>query len=174
VVKAEKFAALKPEAPLSDWLAFFEPRAPEQRLTAIATVAHQRPAELAQLIRSPDSRLREPALSAVEWFTQVPPEVSEAVLAEGRAVATGVRRFNEMKTDETGFREVQVELRTRFSYWRHAWWRVHQITGVDGRPPVQEILDLALVRAKDTSMDEIVINARAHLDGLKPQANQIQ
>jgi hypothetical protein len=173
VVKAEEFAALKPEAPLSDWLAFFQPRAPEQRLISIATMAHQRPAELAELIRSPDSRLREPALSAVEWFIQIRPEVSEAVLAEGREVASAVRRFNEMKTDEPRFYDVQVELRTRFSHWRHAWWRVHQLTGVDGRPPVQEILDLALVRAKDTSMDEIVINARAHLEGLTTQTNQV-
>ncbi len=174
VVKAEKFAALMPEAPLSDWLEFFEARAPEQRLTTIATLAQQRPTELAQLIRSPDSRLREPALSAVEWFTHVSPEISEAVLAEGREVAAGVRRFNEMKSDEPRFYDVQVELRTRFSHWRHAWWRVHQRTGVDGRPPVQEILDLALVRSKDTSMDEIVINARAHLDALKTQTNQGQ
>jgi hypothetical protein len=99
-------------------------------------------------------------------LTSLAPEVSEAVLAEGRDIAEGIRRFNGMKQDDADSYAVQSELRSRFSYWHRAWWTVHQRTGVDGRPPVQAILDLALVRAKEPSMDEIVANARAHLGGL--------
>jgi hypothetical protein len=167
VVEAEKFAALKPDAALSEYIAFLKPSVPGDRFVAVTKVAEQRQAELAQLIRSSDSNVREPALWAVTRFSKITPEVSEAVLAEGREVAAAVGRFNEMNLDDPKSSGVQVELRTRFNYWHRAWWTVHQATGMDGRPPVQEILDLALVHSKETTMDEMVINARAHLDGIK-------
>ena len=72
-----------------------------------------------------------------------------------------------MKSEDPQFLDIQVQLRTRFNYWHQAWWTVHQLTGVDGRPPVQELFGLALVRSKDSTMDEIVANAQAHLDGIK-------
>jgi hypothetical protein len=107
------------------------------------------------------------ALNTVMNLTRISPEVTEAMRTEGRKIALALRDFNQMKSDDPEFYNVQVALRSRFSHWHHAWWNVHRITGVDGRPPVQEILDLARVRAKETSMDEIVINAEAHLRGLE-------
>jgi hypothetical protein len=166
VVEAERFATLKPEAPLQEWLGFLTYRVPEERAKAIIKVAEERPRELAESIRSPEKELRERALRAVVSFSKVAPEVSEAVLADGRDIAEGIRRCNEMSQDDANFYAVQSDLRSRFSNWHRAWWTVHQRTGVDGRQPVQEILDLALVRAKEPSMDEIVANARAHLGGL--------
>jgi hypothetical protein len=165
-IEAERFAALKPDAPLQEWLGFLTYEAPAERAKAVTKVVEERPTELAAAIRSPESRVRELALSAVTHLTNVAPEVSEAVLAEGREIADGIRRFNGMKEDDASSHNVQMDLRSRFSDWHHAWWTVHQKTGVDGRPPVQEILNLALVRAKEPSMDEIVANARAHLGGL--------
>ncbi len=172
VVEAERFAALKPEAPLQEWLGFLTYGAPEERTKAVMKMVEARPAELATAIRSPDSKVRELALSAVVNLTNLAPEVSEAVLAEGRDIAEGIRRFNGMKQDDAHSYTVQSDLRNRFSYWHRAWWTVHQKTGMDGRPPVQEVLDLALVRAKEPGMDEIVANAHAHLGGL-PAANKI-
>jgi len=167
VVDARNFAALKPEAPLSEYLSFLNRYAPTERYQAVDKVIEQRPTELVQLIRSKDSNLREPALAAVARLSQVTPEISDAVLAEQRQLAAELKRFNDMKADDPKFYEVQIQQRTRFYYWNRAWWTVHQLTGVDGRPPVQELLDLANIRAKDSTMDEIVANAQAHLDGIK-------
>jgi hypothetical protein len=168
VVKAEKFAALKPDAPLEDWLPFMQQESSVERIRAVMKVVEERPAELANLVRSTNSAIRESALSAVIELTRVTPEIRDAVLAEGRDIAEGVRAFNQMKADDPRFYDVQIQLRTRFSYWKQAWWQVWQLMGLDGGPPVQEIHDLALARSKDTTMDEIVVNARTILDALKP------
>jgi len=167
VVDAQKLAALKPDAPLAEYLSFLKRDAPAERYQAVDKVIEQRPAELAQLIRSDDSNLREPALAVVTRLSRITPEISDAVLAEQRRLVDELKQFNEMKPDDPKFTDVQIQLRTRFNYWHQAWWTVHQLTGVDGRPPVQELLDLANVRAKDTTLDEIVANAQAHLDGIK-------
>ncbi len=171
-VEAAKFAALKPDSPLEEWLAHVEDSNHPARVEAALKVVSSRPSELAAAIRSADARVREAALTAVTMMTSFAPEVVEAVLGEGREIAAGVRAFNGMKAADPRFYDVQIELRTRFSRWHRAWWAVHRRTGADGRPPVQEILDLALVRAQGTTMDEIVINARAHLDGIKPPSVQ--
>jgi hypothetical protein len=167
LVDAQNFAALKPDAPLAEYLSFLKPGAPDDRYATVTKISEQRPAELAQLIHSPESNLRELALEAVTRLTKIAPEISEAIRGEQREIAYELRRFNEMKSDDPKFLDVQVQLRTRFNYWHRAWWTVHRLTGVDGRPPVQELLELALVRSKDTTLDEIVANAQAHLDGIK-------
>ena len=175
VVKGEEFAALaalEPDASLEKWLDFLAYGAPEDRTKAIMQVVEARPGELAEAIRSPDEELRNHALWAVTILSKVDPAVSEAVQAEGRIVAESLRRFNEMSATDTQFLNIQVPLRSRFNTWRHAWWTVHQLTGIDGRPPVQEMHDLALVRAKETTLDEIVINARAHLEALPPKESE--
>jgi hypothetical protein len=172
-VEAQEFAALKADAPLEEWLKFMKAFAPLERSRALMQQVAGHQAELARLIGSTNSAVRESALSAVMQLTNVAPEVSEAVLAEGCAVAEGIRQFNDMDAGAPDFYDVQIQLRSRFSYWHQAWWTVHRLTGVDGRPPVQTILDLALVRANATTMDEIVINARAHLGGLEPATNKV-
>jgi hypothetical protein len=169
VVRSEKFMALKTDAPVKEWLDFLDNYITEERMKTVMQVVEERPNDLAEAIRSADKDLRDRALLAVRYLSKVDPKVSEAVLAEGRDIVENLRRFNEMKETESNFLNVQVELRSRFNSWHHAWWTVHQKTGVDGRPPVQEILDLARVRARETTMDEIVANAQAHLGGLPPR-----
>jgi len=167
-VEAAEFAALKADAPLDEWLSFIKSRSSEERVKAVMKVVEGRQAELASLIRSTNGNTREAALTAVPWLTKVEPEISEAVLADGRDIAEEVRRFKEMKSDEPQFLDEQVRLRSRFNYWKQAWWTVHRRLGLDGRPPVKEIRELAAGRAKDTTMDEIVVNADAILNALEP------
>lgn len=166
---AKKFAALSATASLTEWLEFVDDIVPE-RATAATAVFSARQAELAKLISSPEANVREKALAAVPSLRAPSPEITEATLAEGREIAAGIRRFNEMKAEDPRFYEVQIELRSRFNYWKQAWWTIHQIQNLDGRPPVQEIFDLATVREKDTSMDEIVVNARVILEALNRPA----
>lgn len=163
---AKKFAGLTSDAPLAQWLDFVDDQTVPERAKAAMAVVSTRQIELAGLISNQDARLREKALSAVPSLRKPTTEITEATLAEGREIAAGLRRFNEMKKEDPEFYNVQVELRTRFNYWKQAWWTVHQIQNLDGRPPVQEIFDLANVRATGTSMDEIVLNARVILDAL--------
>ena len=167
-VEAKEFAALKPDAPLEAWLSRMKHDSPDERVQAVMSVVEARQPELATLIRSTNESPRELALSAVPKLTTITPEVSEAVLAEGREIADAIRRFNEMKPEEPRYYDIQVQLRSRFNYWKRAWWTTHQRLGLDGRPPVQEIYDLAEIRAKGTSMNEIVLNARVILEALKP------
>lgn len=169
---AEEFAALPDDAPLAARLAFLAHDAPQERAAAILAAAQARPDELAKAIASDDAELRAAALRAVMLQPSVPQAVVDAVLVEGRAIADAVSRFNTMASDDPEFWNVQIELRGRFTHWKHAWWGVQQRLGLDGRPPVQAIHDLALVRAKETSMDEIVVNARVILDALAPSGSE--
>ncbi|MEO6244138.1 MAG: hypothetical protein ABIQ12_01775 [Opitutaceae bacterium] len=171
-LEAEKFAALKPDAPLEEWLAFMTNEAPMARQNAVADVVAKRQSELAKLIRSPDETVRERALNISAYLMTPAPEVTEAILAEGRDIAAGIRRFNEMKDDDPKFHDVLLVLRGRFNDWKQAWWVVQQHLGVDGRPPVQEIYDLALVRARGTAMSDIEVNARVILYELNKSATE--
>jgi hypothetical protein len=169
VVEAEQFAALKADAPLEEWLSFLNSRSTQERINAVAAVTQKRQPELGWLIRSTNSPTREAALTIVPYLSTISPEVTNAILADGRDIAEAIQRFNQMKTDEPRFLDEQVQLRSRFNYWKQAWWTVQQRLGLDGRPPVREIRDLAAIRAKETTMDEIVVNADAILAALDPE-----
>ena len=169
---AEKFAALKPESPLEEWLPFLFEYPNAERTQAVVQAINERQTELAKLIRSENDLMRERALEAVNYAEKLAPELTEAVLAEGRDIAEGIRRFNTMKDDAPDFWDVQIQLRGRFNTWKQAWWLMHKRLGLDGRPPVQEIYDLALIRARGTSMDEIEVNARVILEALNSAAEK--
>jgi hypothetical protein len=167
VVEAQQFAALKPDAPLADWLRFLRDDAPPERLQAVMQVIESRPADLATAIRSADDATAEASLHVVPRLTTIPPEVADAVLAVGHDIADGIRRLNALRPEDGDGYALGSKVRSRFGSWHPAWWSVHQKNGLDGRPPVQEILDLALTRPNDVCMDDIIANARAHLEGLK-------
>ncbi len=164
--EAEAFAALAPDAPLTQWLAFDRHDAPGAQQQAVRAMVATRLPELAQLIRSADEPTREAALGAVASLSATSPEITEAVVAEGQAIAEALQRFNTTDAADPKSLDVQIQLRSRFNYWKRAWWRVAGLNGADVRPPVQEIHDLALVRANDTTLSEIVANARAILNAL--------
>ncbi len=84
--------------------------------------------------------------------------------------ADGIRRFNALPANDPESHDVPLDLRTRFNYWKPAWWTIHQRLGVDGRPPVQVIYDLATVRAQGTTMDEIEVNARVFIEALSKKS----
>lgn len=171
-VKAREFAALKPDAPLEQWLPFLFESPNAERTAVVIQRINERQGELAKLIGSPDERMREHALSSTKYAERPAPEVTEAVLAEGRAIAAGIRTFNELKADDPKFHALPGELRMRFNHWKQAWWSLSRRLDLDTRPPVQEIHDLATVRARDTGMDEIEVNARAILEELNRSARE--
>lgn len=170
VIRAREFAALKADASLAELLPFlFEEPTPESTARVTAAI-EERQVELAELIRSTNATTREYALRAAEYPQEPAPKVVEAVLAEGHAIADGIRAFNTMTRDDTTFYEVRLGLNTRFNYWKQAWWTIHQRIGVDGRPPVKEIHDLTVGRETGNALDEIEVNARVILEELDKSA----
>ena len=99
-------------------------------------------------------------------------DLDGASLRAGESGILRIRQFNTMKDDAPDFWDVQIQLRGRFNTWKQAWWLMHKRVGLDGRPPVQEIHDLALIRARGTSMDEIEVNARVILEALNSAAEK--
>ena len=173
VITARNFAALTPASTLEEWLPFLFENPNGERTAAVLRVIEERQAELAKLIRSDNDLMRERALAATSYPEKPAPELLEAVLADGRDIAESIRRFNAMKDDAPDFWDVQIRLRGRFNDWKQAWWVMHKRLGLDGRPPVREIYDLAVVRARGTSMNEIEVNARVILESLeKPAAEK--
>lgn len=169
-VRAREFAALEPDAPLAAWLPFLFESPADDRTRVVLQRIEERQVELAALIRSGDAMMREYALQATKYPAKPTPEVTEAVLAEGRGIAAEIRKFNALPADDPRFNDVPLELRTRFNNWKQAWWTIHQRLGVDGRPPVREIHDLAAIRARGTAMAEIEVNARVILEALDKSA----
>ncbi len=100
----------------------------------------------------------------------VDPEVSKAILEIAADIEDQIRKFNTMKPDQPGYYELGNDIRNRFKSWSQAWWTVHRVTGVDGRPPLDEILRLASVQKESGHMQEVVLDAEAHLGGLTPAA----
>lgn len=160
-----KFAALTPEAPLADWLEFLKYDTKPERVEAIMAVAAKRQGELAGLIRSGNETLREQALDAVARLAGASPELSEAVLREGRDIAREMAKFNELNSDAPGFHSIGLELSSRFESWRPAWWRLRKTGALRGDETLSEIHRLTKVhRMESGAMHDIEINARATLE----------
>jgi hypothetical protein len=165
-VEAAAFAALEQDAPLDAWLAHLNYDSPRERVDAVMGVVEPRQAELAALIASDDPARRSVGVRVVQRLADIEPEVRDAVIAEGKALAEALRAFNSMSAEDPRFMDVQIELRSRFIDWRSAWWSTLHKLGLDGRPLLRTIRDLAAKRAADTTMDEIVINTQVVLDAL--------
>jgi len=166
VIETERFKALDPNESLESWLEFLSYDESMERNMAVAEVVAGRQSELATLIGSSDEAVREKALLATQYLATPTTEVSEAVLAEGRAIAEGIRESNSMKDTDPEFSQKMNDLNSRFSSWKQSWWVIHKRLGLDGRPPVQEIHELASIRERGTRMDEIELDARVILESL--------
>jgi hypothetical protein len=167
--RAEAFAALSPDAPLEKWLGFLKYGMPKEPEQTILTVVQDRPADLAKLIRSPDMPTSDPALYAVTRLKSLDPVVVQAVRDTGDDIAAEIRKFNMMKPSDPGYIDLASRIRDRFAAWHQAWWSVQQHAGIDTRPLLEEILDLAAVHNDSGHMREVVLIARTHLDAL-PEA----
>jgi hypothetical protein len=159
----DEFKALTPDAPLEKWLAFLKPGIYASREQAIVNVVEARPADLAKLLRSPNFADFDPAIYAVTQLTVVDPEVVQAM----RDIATGIedqlRTLNAMKPDDPNYYELANDIRYRFKGWSLAWRNVQPKSGVDGRPLLEEILQLAKVQKDNGQMQEVIAEAEFDL-----------
>ena len=167
----DAFTTLDPESSLVDWLEYVDYQEVPERASRAMNVIGDRQAELAQLIGSDDNELCEKALAAVARLESIQPEVIKAVLSYSQEIESDIRHFNTMEEGDPDFYDLQVRLRSRYINWHRAWWNVYKRTDVDVRTPVQLIHDLAEVRAGETSMDEIVLNTQAFLNGMEQEGD---
>ena len=166
VVAEAEFAALTPDDPLQKWLKYLLYGMPADREQTIMKVVESRPADLAKMLASSNSGEVDTALFAVTRLKIVDPEVSKAMLQIAADMEDQIRIFNTTKPDQPGYYVLGNEIRNRFKGWSQAWWTVHRVSGVDGRPPLEEILKLASVQKDSGHMQEVVLDAEAHLEGL--------
>jgi hypothetical protein len=79
-----------------------------------------------------------------------------------------------MRPEQPGYDDLGNHIRSRFNRWCTAWEMVQDRSGVDGRPPVEEILKLASVQKENVYMQGVVSDAQVLLGYLaaapkKPQ-----
>jgi hypothetical protein len=159
---------LKADATLADLLEFESYEAPadwKQKITDYA-VAH--PKELAAAIRDP--KQEGVALAVVERVPVIAPEVIAAMNSTVDDLAAEIEKFYQMDETDSRYYDVALQIRTRFEQWRHAWWHVHGVAHLDGRPPLERLMALARSKPQGKHIDDILINGEAHLKALEPVA----
>ena len=162
-----KFSEPDPDASIMDWLEYASScNQSDERFIKAINVIETRQNDLAKAILSRDKLKRESALAITAKLIHIKPVTSKSVLTEGSNIEELIRRFNKMTQEDPENFTLTAEILSRFSHWNKAWWNIHRRTKIDGRQPVKNILDLARIRAKKTSMDEVVLNARAHINGI--------
>jgi hypothetical protein len=170
VVAEAEFAALTPDSPLDKWLSYLKSDMAADRERAIMGVVEARPGDLAKLLRAPNFVDSDPAMYAVTKLKVVDPEILQTMRDIATEIEEQIRKFNAMKPDQSEYYELSNDIRYRFKAWSQAWWNVHRVSGVDGRPPLEEIIKLASTQRDSGQMQEVVLDAEAHLSGLTPAA----
>ena len=153
--------------PLESMLLFATPTMSKTSEEAVAKVVQTRQRELAAHITE-DRGLGNQALCAAKLLTNPAPEIIAAVQAEGQTLAGRIRRFNELN-QAADCAYLGHVFRDRFQAWSAAWNVVHRHAGLDGRAPIQEILELAQVRSKDCeAINELRLAAQTAVENLPP------
>lgn len=164
----DPFAALTSDSPLREWLQFFDGfgREPE-KYQAIMKQVESRPADLAEVLRSPNDEDYRQALNAAYQLSAYDPQVVQAMRDLAADFERQIRKFNAMAPQEPGSEELGAHIRDRFNHWCIVWGRVQDKIHSDGREPVEEILKVASVRAESPTMQAVVADARYLLGYLK-------
>ncbi len=168
------FTALSPDAPLAAWLPYLFQRPNAERTRVVIEHINAQQSELADLIRSDDATMREHALEAVKYVEAPTQALGDGVLAEGRAISEAIVQLHALAESDPEFAYAPIELSSRFNHWKHAWWALHPRLGLDGRAPVQQILEAASAGANSARTREIAVNARAIVDALSGAAQERQ
>lgn len=160
--KAEEdaaYAALTPEAPIDAWLRFTHYAQPQERREAAAAAIARRPgivAELSPLLLSDDRALSDLALRSVSLMKPPPEGLGSAVIEVGRRIAAEIRVVNATTVEEDPSYQKAADAGVRFAGWSEAARVLHGRPGVDMRPVMREILDLARVRGESLMMMDVV------------------
>jgi hypothetical protein len=170
----DPFAALTSDSPLEEWLKWFDGFARDaQRYQAIMKQVEARPADLSRLLLSPNDETYGHAIDVAYSLKVVDPVVLQGMRDVASDLEDQIRKLNKMSREQPGYDDVGNHIRSRFNRWCTAWEMVQDRSGVDGRPPVEEILKLASVQKENVYMQGVVSDAQILLGYLaaakKPQ-----
>ncbi len=163
-IREREFAGLDSNSPLEQWLPYLFETPRDEWTPLVLQQIEERQKDLARIIRSTNAKSREYALRATIYPTKPAPEVIEAVLAEGREIASEIPKLSQLSTADPLFDPQSQDFNMRFRNWKEAWWGLSQRLGLDTQPPVQEIHELAKKYAGTTAIDEIEEDARSLLE----------
>jgi hypothetical protein len=160
----DPFNALTSDSPLEEWLKFFDgfARVPE-RYQAIMKQVEARPADLAKVLKSSNDEDHGKAMDATAQLKVVDPIVLQAMRDVAADIAEQIRKFNAMSPQQEGYDALGGHIQSRFNRWCAPWEMVQDRSGVDGRPPVEEILKLASVQKGNTYMQGVASDAQVLL-----------
>lgn len=160
-LRQQAFAALAPDAPLASWLPYlYESPTPERTAVVVAHIDAQQ-AELAELIRSSDARLREYALGATSYPRELAPAVVDAVRDEGRAIAAALQEAAALPSTDARRAALLAEFSERFRTWKSIWWGLATRVPLDARPLLREIHALTSPHQTDRVLKDIATDAAA-------------
>lgn len=153
------FEALDESSPFDAWLAFTHPSKPQARREAAALALSRRPdyvAELSRRIRSQDGEQADLALRSVALLPVPPAGLAPAVEEVGRQIAQQIREVNATPAEADPSYELAGRVSWRFAGWHEAARTLHGRPGVDLRPVLKQILELARVRRESLAMQDVV------------------
>ncbi len=164
--------ANQPGVELEHLLHFATATMSEASAAAVAKVAQTRQPQLAGHITK-DRGFHNNALYAASLLTtNATPELLAAVQAYGQSLAAQLRRFNELNI-ASDCQYLGRVYRDSFQAWSTAWLALHRQGGLDGRAPLQQILELAQVRSRDCeAINELRLAAQRAIGGLSPDVAQ--
>jgi hypothetical protein len=160
--KAEEdvaYAALKPDSPIGDWLRFTRYGQEEERREAAAAAIARRAnvvAELSPLILSENRETSDLALRAISLMRPPPEGLAPAVSEVGHRLADEIRVVNATTPEEDPSYLKAADASVRFAGWSEAARVLHGRPGVDLRPEMITILELARVRSESLVMKDVV------------------
>jgi hypothetical protein len=156
--------ALTPASPLEEWLKYFEISGNNPaRSEAILKQAAARPADLAKLFQSPDEVTFGHAMDVAYSLKTVDPLVLQGMRDVAADIENQIKKLASMNPQDAGYSELGQRTQHRFHLWCPAWEMVQSRSGVNGRPPVEEILKLASAHRGNLYMQGIVNDAQALL-----------
>lgn len=164
VLQAQAIAALSPDAPIEAWIQHLRYDLPEEPRNQIAAILERRQAELLSMIHSGDAAGREQAMTAVRYLNASSPELDQAVLGEGRAIADAIERLHGISAEDAQFDALATEVSSRFDVWRSAWWAIHSRKANFDATPLRDIHQRSERYATTRRMREVWGDSRLMLE----------
>ena len=138
--------ALRPDAPLAQWLVFMRYGVPQQRIDAAVAAIRARPnfvAEMSHEMLAGEHEASREALRALEHMQPPPTELAEAVAAVGREIAQALRDLDPPPALPDRPYSYGSDISTRFAAWMVATRALQGKGDADFAPELKEILQLS-------------------------------
>lgn len=165
--EATALAAITPESPLEESLAFTHYSHPEDQRIAAGAIIARRPAIVAEMsaqILSTQHETADRALRALTYIKPLPPELAAPVASVGEKLIAEIEKFNaaDPAADQGYYKGADVAS-ALFGGWIDAHQALHETAGVNGLPQLKKILELSLKREDSHVMQDVARIANVYV-----------